>query len=471
MIEEERTIQRMSDTLASQVAAGEVVERPASVVKELVENSIDAHAKSIRVEISRGGVASIKVADDGDGMSRADLEMCLERHATSKLRTYEELFDIHQMGFRGEALPSIASVAQVAITTRRKQDVEGSRLDCHGGELQEIRAAGCPPGTEIEVRDLFYNTPARRKFLKSLETESGHIEQQLKLHALAFPDLRFTFIRDGDTVFDTPATPDLRHRISEFYGKENAGKLLRIRPTTGVGVHVEGYLMPLTDARRNRRLQYIFLNGRPIEDKMVSRAVRDGYGGFPTGLQPGYFVYIEMDPALVDVNVHPAKREVRFRRPADLTAAVMDAISATLAEFARGGRSAEPETTSCPLPRLLARKPLMSLRSGRMKKSHPYAPPCASLWNPGSRSWIYLPLPSRKRQPNTHTTSPRKSRMYPPSVSSASFGTNTAFLKTQTVWFCSPSRQPENASSLSVSLQPISVPFRRNSCSLPPWWS
>ncbi len=351
MIEEERTIQRMSDTLASQVAAGEVVERPASVVKELVENSIDAHAKSIRVEISRGGVASIKVADDGDGMSRADLEMCLERHATSKLRTYEELFDIHQMGFRGEALPSIASVAQVAITTRRKQDVEGSRLDCHGGELQEIRAAGCPPGTEIEVRDLFYNTPARRKFLKSLETESGHIEQQLKLHALAFPDLRFTFIRDGETVFDTPATTDLRHRISEFYGKENAGKLLRIRPTTGVGVHVEGYLMPLTDARRNRRLQYIFLNGRPIEDKMVSRAVRDGYGGFPTGLQPGYFIYIEMDPALVDVNVHPAKREVRFRRPADLTAAVMDAISATLAEFARGGRSAEPETVSPPAPR------------------------------------------------------------------------------------------------------------------------
>ena len=350
MIEEDSTIRRMSETLASQVAAGEVVERPASVVKELVENSIDAQARAIRVEITRGGIASIKVQDDGAGMSRADLALCLERHATSKLTTYEDLFNIRQMGFRGEALPSIASVAQMSITTRRRQDIEGFRLESNGGELTEIRSAGCPPGTEIEVRELFYNTPVRRKFLKSEDTQASHVEQQLRLHALAFPDIRFTFIRDGGTIFDTAATTDLRHRIAEFFGRDNAQKLLRIRPTTGMGIRVEGYLMPLTDARRNRRLQYIYLNSRPIEDKMLTRAVRDGYGGFPTGLQPGYFLYLEVEPALVDVNVHPAKREVRFRRPADITSAVMDAVSATLTDHARGETTslvpAKPDTPS-----------------------------------------------------------------------------------------------------------------------------
>ena len=355
----EQTIRKMDDILASQVAAGEVVERPASVIKELVENSIDAEAKNIRVEIRRGGIAGIKVTDNGRGMSRADLGMCLQRHATSKLKSFDDLYNISQMGFRGEALPSIASVAHMRISTRRADDVEGSLLEAHGGVEEEIVATGCPPGTEIEVQDLFFNIPARRHFLKSVETESGHIEHQLRLHALAFPEIRFTFVRDGQVVFDVAATHDLRQRIAEFTDREYAEKLLRIRPTTEPGVHVEGYLTPLSEARRNRKQQYIFLNNRPIEDKNVLRAVRDGFGGFPTGLHPGLFLYLTIEPALVDVNVHPAKREVRFRKQADVTTAIINAVSATLADHARGSMPLppEPEAPEVPQPQRTIRPP------------------------------------------------------------------------------------------------------------------
>ncbi len=329
-------IRLMDEVLASQVAAGEVVERPASVVKELVENSIDAGAHCIRVEIRRGGVALLKVTDDGCGMGRQDASLCLLRHATSKLLSFDDLFNIRQLGFRGEALPSIASVSHLRLTTRRADEVEGTLIACEGGELAEPMNAGCAPGTEIAVSNLFFNTPVRRKFLKGDETEAGHVEHQLRLHALAFPEVRFIFVREGQVVFDTPATPDLRQRIAAFTGQELAQRLMRIRPTEAPGVRVTGFLLPLSDARRNRRMQYLFLNGRPVEDKIVSRAIRDGYGGFPTGLHPALFLYLEVDPGLVDVNVHPAKREVRFRRPSDVTTAIIDAIASTLAAHARG---------------------------------------------------------------------------------------------------------------------------------------
>ena len=332
----------MDEVLASQVAAGEVVERPASVVKELVENSIDAGARCIRVEVRRGGVSQLRVVDDGCGMSRADAGMCLQRHATSKLLDAAGLFDIRQLGFRGEALPSIASVAHIDITTRRAEDLEGTRVSCDGGAAEPPMSAGCAPGTEICVTNLFFNTPVRRKFLKSDETEAGHVEHQVKLHALAFPNIRFVFSKEGQVVFDVPATHDLRRRIADFTGRETAARLMRMRPTEAPGVRVGGYLMPLAAANRNRRMQYIFLNGRPIDDPIVMRAVRDGFGGFPTGLHPGLFLYLEVDPALVDVNVHPAKREVRFRRPSEITLAVTDAVAATLAAHARGESDTEP---------------------------------------------------------------------------------------------------------------------------------
>ena len=340
---ETQNIHLMSDILASQVAAGEVVERPASVVKELVENSIDAGARSVRVELRRGGVSLIKVTDDGCGMSKADAALCLQRHATSKLVQVEDLFAIRQLGFRGEALPSIASVSHLTLTTRRAADVEGWRVSAEGGVESPLMNAGCAPGTEICVSNLFFNTPVRRKFLKSDETEAGHVEHQVRLHALAFPEVRFTYVRDGQQVFDVVATHDLRQRIADFVGRETAASLMRIRPTEAPGVRVSGYLMPISAARRNRRMQYVFLNGRPVEDQIINRAVRDGYGGFPPGLHPALFLYLEVEPALVDVNVHPAKREVRFRRPAEITMAVMDAVAATLAAHARGEEMEVPQ--------------------------------------------------------------------------------------------------------------------------------
>lgn len=347
---ETQNIHLMSDILASQVAAGEVVERPASVVKELVENSIDAGARSVRVELRRGGVSLIKVTDDGCGMSKADAALCLQRHATSKLVQVEDLFAIRQLGFRGEALPSIASVSHLTLTTRRAADVEGWCVSSEGGVEAPLMNAGCAPGTEISVSNLFFNTPVRRKFLKSDETEAGHVEHQVRLHALAFPEVRFTYVRDGQQVFDVVATHDLRQRIADFVGRETAASLMRIRPTEAPGVRVSGFLMPISAARRNRRMQYVFLNGRPVEDQIINRAVRDGYGGFPPGLHPALFLYLEVEPALVDVNVHPAKREVRFRRPAEITMAVMDAVAATLAAHARGEEmeAAQPEPAAEP---------------------------------------------------------------------------------------------------------------------------
>lgn len=331
----------MPEILASQVAAGEVVERPASVIKELVENSLDAGATTISVDILRGGVLSMKVTDDGSGMSPEDAALCVQRHATSKLMTVEDLFEIAHLGFRGEALPSIASVSKLTIRTREPASLEGCELRVEGGIVQEPRSCGMPPGTSIEIADLFFNTPARRKFLKSEETETAHIEHQLRLHALAFPHVRFIFNKNGHTSFDLPATDDPRERIAALSDRETAEALLCMAPEYGPGVTVNGYLMPLSETRRSRKGQFIFLNKRPIDDKLVTRAIRDGYGGLPAGLHPSLYLYIDIEPALVDVNVHPAKREVRFRRPADVVTTVIEAISSTLSRHAAGA-SDEP---------------------------------------------------------------------------------------------------------------------------------
>lgn len=417
--QKEQMIQRMSDVLASQVAAGEVVERPSSVVKELVENSIDAGATSVRVEIRRGGVAMIKVTDNGRGMSRADAWLCLERHATSKLTDVADLFAIRQLGFRGEALPSIASVSDTRITTRRPQDVEGTLVCCAGGIRQEVMNAGCAPGTEICVMNLFFNTPVRRKFLKSDDTEAGHVEHQLKLHALAFPGVRFTLLRDGQTLFDVPATTDVRRRIADLFGRETAEQLLRIRPTDGPGVRAEGFLMPLSEARRNRRLQFVFLNGRPIEDKTVIRAVRDGYGGFPTGLHPSLFLYLEVDPGLVDVNVHPAKREVRFRRQSDVTNCIIQAVAGTLSEFAKG-ETASPSRSSSLQPSVTPpSSAAMSALRSRMPDGTAENEEDAPLPPRGKSASADSPLPQRRPEPFRllrPVLSPRQQEMELPPV-------------------------------------------------------
>lgn len=336
----------LDDTLASQVAAGEVVERPASVVKELVENSLDAGAKHITVEIQRGGTAMIRVTDDGGGMSREDALLALERHATSKLKSSRGLESILTLGFRGEAVPSIASVARFRMTTREKGAVAGTEIQVDGGTLRDVRDAGVPEGTSTEVKQIFFNVPARRKFLRAESTEFAHVEHQVRLHALASPEVRFTLVKDGRPVFDLPVAADWRVRIASLAGGEAAGRLIEVKRREGRGMALRGYLLPAEFARKGRRQQFVFLNGRPIEDAAVSRALRDGYkGAVADGAHPAAWLWLEMDPTLVDVNVHPAKKEVRFRRPFDVRSLVAEAAEQSLA-----GDKPEPAPTPDPQP-------------------------------------------------------------------------------------------------------------------------
>lgn len=397
------SIHVMSSTLASQVAAGEVVERPASVVKELVENSLDAGAKAIRVEIRRGGVGLIRVTDDGCGMSREDAQLCAKRHATSKLSSLEDLFEITHLGFRGEAIPSIASVSRFKLCTRQPQALEGWEIRIDGGQEHEPRSSGVSPGTSIEVSDLFYNTPARRKFLKSAETEASHVEHQLRLHALAYPQVRFTYRRDDQLIFDLPATADLRVRISALTDAATAAALIPIEPAIGPGISVTGFLLPLSEARRTRKGQYVFMNTRPVEDQLINRAIRDGYGGFPTGLHPALFLYMEVEPALVDVNVHPAKKEVRFRRSADVVNTIVEAVSNTLQKHARReihAAAAEPGT----------------------EKHLPETPPSALREEKAPRTAHSLP-PSPAKACTAPAPSSRFTPVSPPSATSQAPGT------------------------------------------------
>lgn len=324
-------IRVLPDILASQVAAGEVVERPASVVKELVENSIDAGAMEIFVDADRGGTALIRVADDGCGMTRDDALLSLERHATSKLREAGDLAAIRTLGFRGEAVPSIASVSRFKMVTRRPEDVAGTEIVVDGGKIRDVREAGCAPGTTIEARALFFNLPARRKFLRAESTESAHIEHQIRLHALAAPRVRFRLRRDDREVFDFPAVARAVDRVRQCVGPDLGRELVPLPRTNGPGVGVEGFVLPASHARRGRRHQNVFLNGRPVEDPTISRALAEGFrGALADGMHPAAWLWIEMEPALVDVNVHPAKREVRFHRPLDLREAIASAVTAGL---------------------------------------------------------------------------------------------------------------------------------------------
>lgn len=395
----------MSSTLASQVAAGEVVERPASVVKELVENSLDAGAKAVRVEIRRGGVGLIKVTDDGCGMSREDAQLCAKRHATSKLSSLEDLFEITHLGFRGEAIPSIASVSRFKLCTRQPEALEGWEIRIEGGQEHEPRSSGVSPGTAIEVSDLFYNTPARRKFLKSAETEASHVEHQLRLHALAYPQVRFTYKRDDQLIFDLPATADLRVRISALTDAATAAALIPIEPAIGPGISVTGFLLPLSEARRTRKGQYVFMNTRPVEDQLINRAIRDGYGGFPTGLHPALFLYMEVEPALVDVNVHPAKKEVRFRRSADVVNTIVEAVSNTLQKHARREIHA-PAARPGPERHLPEAPPSAPREEKALRTVHPLPPPPAKACTASAPSSPCTPVSSPAGTSQTRRTVP-----------------------------------------------------------------
>jgi DNA mismatch repair protein MutL len=320
-------IRVLPDILASQVAAGEVVERPASVVKELVENSIDAGAREIRVDMDQGGAALIRVSDDGCGMSREDALLSLERHATSKLRLAGDLAAIRTLGFRGEAVPSIASVSRFRMVTREADAVAGTEILVDGGKIRDVRDAGCAPGTVIEAKSLFFNMPARRKFMRAESTESAHVEHQLRLHALAAPWVRFRLRRDDREVFDLPAAAKAVERVRHLLGNEMARELIALPQTQGNGISVEGFVLPASHARKGRRHQFVFLNGRPVEDAVISRALAEGFRGAVTdGMHPAAWLWLDLEPTLVDVNVHPAKREVRFHRPLDVRDAILEAV-------------------------------------------------------------------------------------------------------------------------------------------------
>ncbi|MEQ1851374.1 MAG: DNA mismatch repair endonuclease MutL [Chthoniobacteraceae bacterium] len=344
----------LPEEVASQVAAGEVVERPASVVKELVENSLDAGATRVEVLIRRGGNSMIRVLDDGSGMDRDDALLCLERHATSKIRTGADLMAIHTLGFRGEALPSIASVSRFRLTTREHGALAGTEVLVNGGRLETVRDSGEPEGTQIEVRSLFYNLPARRKFLRTEQTEASHVEHVLQLQAIGHPRVGFVFVSDERIVHQLPVGQTLRERLRDLFGAPLAGELLEVPEGEIAGIRVSGFIGRAGVSRSTRQQQIIFLNGRPIENQTVSHALREGYHtALMKGQHPVTFLFIEMDPAAVDVNVHPAKREVRFRDPAHLREVIVQVIRQVL-ESDRGSwtKTFSPPAASAPGPDL-----------------------------------------------------------------------------------------------------------------------
>lgn len=382
-------IRLLPDHVANQIAAGEVVERPASVVKELVENALDAQAARITVEVQAGGRSLVRVTDDGIGMSRDDALMSLERHATSKIQRAEDLTAIRTMGFRGEALPSIASVSRFTLTTRERDSdsPEGTQIVIAGGKMVAVKAAGSASGTSIEVRQLFFNLPARRKFLRTEETEAAHIQHYLTLAALAHPQVAFTFVKDGRTVWQLPAVrgggsiPEqlgsLRERLRALLGEEKVLPVdftaalaedsfvdesesfetaqprspaddeqtaqMQQRPT----LRVWGFIGSPGVSRATREDQHVFVNRRPVENRGINFALLEGYHtALMKGRYPVCCLFLEISPAAVDVNIHPAKREVKFHREGDVRKFVAQAVREALLKFHTAG----PATTVSPHP-------------------------------------------------------------------------------------------------------------------------
>ncbi|MCD6297694.1 MAG: DNA mismatch repair endonuclease MutL, partial [Deltaproteobacteria bacterium] len=321
----------LPEKVASQIAAGEVVDRPASVVRELIDNSIDAGADRIVVRIENGGKGLIKVSDNGVGMSRDDLLLCVERHATSKIETASDLFSIKSLGFRGEALPSIASVSRMKLTSRPKDRLEGHRLKIAGGKLTAIEETGAPVGTVVEAGALFFNIPARRKFLRAARTETDHIIDTFTRVALPFPGITFKLEDAGKTLMNLPASDRQLPRLSALLGRKVAESITEEQERIhGVGVNV--YLAPWELNRTRGDRLFVYVNGRNIRDRLVTRAIIEGYGQrLMKGQYPQAVIFLEIDPSKVDVNVHPTKQEVRFHNSRDVFQAIVSTIEKTLA--------------------------------------------------------------------------------------------------------------------------------------------
>lgn len=323
-------IRVLPDALANMIAAGEVVERPSSVVKELLENALDAGARKISIEVEAGGKRLISVIDDGEGMTRDDAITAFERHATSKLRTADDLESITTLGFRGEALPSIASVARLFLRTKTESDVEGTEVEFNGGRLVAVRDVAWPGGTEVEVKDLFFNIPARRKFLKSDATESFHITNLVQHYALANPETSFLLINNGREAIRVSQSQSLRERAYQVLGSSLLGKLVEVNGESD-GLRLIGFVSNPQEQRSSRDAQYLFVNHRFVRDQLIGRALVEAYRSMmPSGTYPAAILFIEVPPTEVDVNVHPAKTEVRFLREGAMLAFVRDSIADAL---------------------------------------------------------------------------------------------------------------------------------------------
>ncbi|MEI8290684.1 MAG: DNA mismatch repair endonuclease MutL [Verrucomicrobiota bacterium] len=448
-------IKLLTEQVANQIAAGEVVERPASVVKELVENSLDADAEKITVEIGAGGRSLIRVTDDGSGMNRDDALLSLERHATSKIRRAEDLASIATMGFRGEALPSIASVSRFMLTTREREtdSPEATQIVVSGGTIIEVKAAGSATGTIIEVRQLFFNLPARRKFLRTEETEAAHIQHYLTLAALAFPEVAFIFVKDGRNVWQLPAVKSgaatssrieaLRERLRALLGDE---KLLPVNFSAALDDDGNPSLPDETDifetaspekpeirnpkseiriwgligspgvSRATRESQFVFVNRRPVENRGINYALIEGYhNSLMKGRYPVCCLFLEINPAAVDVNIHPAKREVKFHRELEIrkltTQAVRDALLAFHSEPSEAkrwdGRPREPFAGQIPeLPGVSEAPPRQTsaLPNFPEKLKPAESPPAAVQQTPLKMGFVAAPAPvSAKPWPSTAT--------------------------------------------------------------------
>ena len=330
-------IQVLSDELATRIAAGEVVERPASVVKELIENSLDAGATEISVAIEKSGTALIRVTDNGVGMEPEDLALAVERHATSKLRTEEDLYQVASLGFRGEALPSIASVSKMEIISRPSSSEVGHRICVEGGKKQAFLFTGAPPGTSVQIRDLFFNTPARRKFLKSPATELSHVCDVFNRLAVAYPEGHFRLSHEGRILADYPAVSQHVDRLHQVFGRDLAKDLIRFSWRQG-DVSASGFLSCAPTSFPNARYLATFVNRRFVRDKVLTHAVLQGYDTLlMKGQYPAVILFLEVPFAEVDVNVHPAKYEVRFRRQSMVHEAIAAGIRQTLSQEAKDG--------------------------------------------------------------------------------------------------------------------------------------
>ncbi len=327
-------IEVLGEHVRNQIAAGEVVERPSSVVKELVENSLDAGATHIEVALEEGGAKLVRVTDDGAGMGEVDVARAFLPHATSKLRLPEDLEHIASLGFRGEALASIGSVARASLLSRTREDDLGWRIENEGGRISEPVEAGCPAGTQIEVRDLFYNTPARRRFLKRTSTEFARCLDVVQRLALAHEGVGFVMTHDGKRVLDVEPEMDLAARVRRAFGAELADALVPVNAThEAAKVRLEGYVAPPRFSRRDTNRQMWFLNGRYLRDKVLSRCLKEGYRGFLVeGRQPTAFLHLHLDPSTVDVNVSPTKAEVRFREQRQLFGFCVNALREAVAK-------------------------------------------------------------------------------------------------------------------------------------------